>query len=161
MVTFGDNILLWRIHRSLSQEQLADLSGIPRPNLSDIEKGKRDVTLSTIRSLANALKVSPGKLVNGEPPKLENWKEDFSRESMERIASAVAREKPPKDPIEHQTYILLKEILHCSLQSARTRRKHLPLPTRKGDRAWIYLRAMYAAETVNSLIIRSLEQAEL
>ena len=71
MITFGDNILLWRLHRSLSQERLAALSDLPRPNLSDIEKGKRDVTLSTIRSLANALNVSPGTLVNAEPPKPE------------------------------------------------------------------------------------------
>ncbi len=67
------------------------MSDVPRPNLSDIEKGKRDVILSTIRSLANALNVSPGTIVNAEPPKPEHWKEHVTRESMERIASSVAR----------------------------------------------------------------------
>lgn len=160
MITFGENILLWRLHKSLSQEQLAALSSLPRPNLSDIEKGKRDVTLSTIRSLANALRISPGTLVNGEPPEYKNRKGDFSRESMERIASSVAQRRPPESHTERQIYHLLEEILSCSLQCARTRQRHLLLPTRRGNRAWLLLRAQYSAETVNSLIMRSLEHAE-
>ena len=161
MITFGDNILLWRLHRSFSQERLAALSGLPRPNLSDIEKGKRDVTLSTIRSLANALKVSPGTLVNAEPPKPEQWKENLPRESMERIANSVARGIYPGDPVERHIAALLKEVLQCSLQSVQTRKRHLPLPGRKSDRAWLLLRALYTAEILNSLIMRTLEHAEL
>ncbi|MCK5504014.1 MAG: helix-turn-helix transcriptional regulator [Thermodesulfovibrionia bacterium] len=160
MITFGENILLWRLYKSLSQEQLAALSGIPRPNLSDIEKGKRDVTLSTIRLLAHALGVSPGTLVNGEPPKRKNREEYVSRESMERIASSVAQGKPPKDLTERHVYSLLKEVLHCSLLCARTRQRRLPLPTRRGNRAWLILRAQYSKETINSLIVRSLEHTE-
>ncbi|UCH45504.1 MAG: helix-turn-helix transcriptional regulator [Nitrospiraceae bacterium] len=161
MIPFGDTILLWRRHRSLSQKQLADMAALPRPNLSDIEKGKRDVTLSTIRSLANALGVSPGTLANGEPPQHMNAKEKLSRKSMERIASAVARERPPRDPIEYNLYQLLRKVLRCSLRSAREPREYLPLPARKSDRAWLLLRALYPAETLNSLIVRSLEKAEL
>ena len=161
MITFGDNILLWRLHRSLSQERLAALADLPRPNLSDIEKGKRDVTLSTIRSLANALKVSPGTLVNAEPPKPEQWKKDLTRESMERIANSVARGTYPGDSGERHIAALLKEVLHCSLQSVQTLKRHLPLPGRKSDRAWLLLRALYPAEILNSLIMRTLEHAEL
>jgi transcriptional regulator with XRE-family HTH domain len=160
MITFGENILLWRLHKSLSQEQLASMSGLPRPNLSDIEKGKRDVTLSTIRLLANALGVLPGTLVNGEPPKHKEGKGTLSREYMERVASSVAQGRPPKDPAERHIYHLLKEVLNCGLKCARTRQRNLPLPTRRGNRAWLLLRALYPAETVNSLIARSLEHAE-
>lgn len=160
MITLGENILLWRLHKSLSQEQLAIKSGLPRPNLSDIEKGKRDVTLSTIRSLACALEVLPGTLVNGEPPKLKDWKGALSRETMERVASSVAKERPPKNPIEYQLYNLLNEVLRCGLQSTRAHQRYLPVPTRKATRAWLHLRALYSAETVNSLIVRSLEHAE-
>lgn len=160
MITFGENILLWRLHRSLSQEQLAALSNIPRPNLSDIEKGKRDVTLSTIRSLANALKVLPGILVNGEPPEYEKYGRNLSREFMEKIANSVARGKPPENPEERQLYQLLRGILSSSLKCAQASQKRLPLPTRKANQAWIQLRALYPPETVNSLIIRSREHAE-
>ncbi len=161
MLTFGDNLLLWRLHRSLSQVRLAALANLPRPNLSDIEKGKRDVTLSTIRSLAHALDVSPGTLVNAEPPKPEHWKENLTRESMERIARSVARGIYPEDPAERHVSILLKDVLHCSLQSVQTRKKHLPLPGRKSDRAWLLLRALYPAELLDSLIMRTLEHTEL
>ncbi len=161
MLTFGDNILLWRLHRSLSQERLAALANLPRPNLSDIEKGKRDVTLSTVRSLANALNVSPGTLVNAEPPRPDQWKENLTRESMERIAAAAARGTYPKDPAERHISTLLKEVLHCSLQSVLLRKKHLPLPGRKSERAWLLLRALYPAVTLTSLIMRTLEHAEL
>ena len=131
MIAFGENILLWRLHRSLSQEQLAALSNIPRPNLSDIEKGKRDVTLSTIRSLANALGVLPGTLVNGEPPEHKKRAGDLSREFMERIAGSVARGRPPGDMEERQLYQLLREVLSSSLKCARASRGRLPLPTKK------------------------------
>jgi transcriptional regulator with XRE-family HTH domain len=160
MITFGENILLWRLQRSLSQEQLAALSNIPRPNLSDIEKGKRDVTLSTIRFLANALGVLPGTLVNGEPPEHKKRGGDLSREYMERIAGAVASGRLPKDAEELQLYELLREVLSSSLKCARTRQSRLPLPTRKSGLAWLRLRALYPPETVNSLIMRSREHAK-
>jgi transcriptional regulator with XRE-family HTH domain len=160
MILFGENILLWRLHRSLSQKQLAILTNIPRPNVSDIEKGKQDVTLGTIRSLAQALDVSPGRLVNGEPPGHDRWKGDLSREAMERIARSVVQGSPPKDPQEHHIYSLLKEILQCGLHSARNHHTKLPRPTRKSTRAWLYLRALCSMETINNLVNRTLEQAE-
>ncbi|GBE04494.1 MAG TPA: XRE family transcriptional regulator [Nitrospirae bacterium] len=161
MITFGDNVLLWRLHRSLSQEQLAARANIPRPNLSSIERGKRSVTLSTIRSLANALDVPPGTLVNGEPPGHKKYKSDFTREAMERVARSVVQGVPPKDPSEHQIYDLLKQVLQCGLQSVRAHHRKLPLPTRRSARAWLYLRALCSTETINSLIARSVEQAEI
>ncbi|MBC8413697.1 MAG: helix-turn-helix transcriptional regulator [Nitrospira sp.] len=161
MLTFGDNILLWRLHRSLSQEQLAVLSNIPRPNLSDIEKGKRDITLSTIRSLARALNVSPGTLADANPPKPDKWKNNLTRESMERIAGAAARGTSLKNPLEDFITVLLKEVLRCSLVSTQSRTKSLPLPGRSSNRAWLHLRALYPAETLESLIMRTKEHAEL
>ncbi len=159
MLTFGDTVLLWRSYRSLTQAQLAAAAGIPRPNLSDIEKGKRDVTLATIISIANAISVSPGTLVDRRAPGHEDRKETFTRASMERIADAVAKGRPPEDPVEQQVYRNLREVLQCGLARARGRKK-LPLPSRRGSRAWIALRALYPAETVKSLIERSLEKAE-
>lgn len=160
MITFGDNILLWRLHKSFSQEQLASLSGIPRPNLSNIEKGKQDVTLSTIRALSNALEVSPGILVDGEAPKNKSWKKDFSRESMERIANSVAEGKSPKNRAERHICHLLKQVIYCRLQLFSESGKPLPLPGRNSARAWLLLHALFSKETVNSLIMRALEHAE-
>ena len=160
MIAFGENILLWRLHRSLSQEQLAVLSNIPRPNLSNIETGKREVTLSTIRYLANALGVLPGTLVNGEPPNYKKRNEKLTRNYMERVARSVALGKPPKDTEERQLYHLLKDVLSNSLRCARASKGHLTMPTRKSSRAWLQLRALYPREILNSLIARSREHAE-
>lgn len=159
MLPFGHMVLLWRTHRSLSQAELARRAGIPRPNLSDIEKGKRDVTLTTIISLARALGISPGTLVDGKAPGYEKRSVAFTRATLERIAKAVAAGSPPEDPEERRIYRSLRDVLKCGLACSNGNEK-LPVPSGKGNRAWLALRAMYPAETVRSLIERSLEQAE-
>jgi|SRR3989338_1047851 len=88
MIQFGENVYLWRIYKELSQQALAKKSGIPRPNLSAIEKGRRSITLSTLRALSFALGIKPGLLVDGIPPfkfkKSANW----PRKSLENTAWA-------------------------------------------------------------------------
>ena len=160
MITFGENVLLWRQYRSLSQARLAALSGIPRPNLSAIETGKRDVTLSTIRLLANALDVLPGILVDGETPHHKSRKRDLSREFMEKVASSVAQGKPPGNLEERQLYKLLRGVLCSSLKCTRGGRRRLPQPTSKSKLAWLQLRALYSSEILSSLIARTREHVE-
>jgi transcriptional regulator with XRE-family HTH domain len=45
MLPFGATVVAWRLARAMSQENLARAAGIPRPNLSAIERGEREVTL--------------------------------------------------------------------------------------------------------------------
>src|SRR3989338_2141211 len=98
MIGFGQNLYLWRVFKGFSQEELAERSGIPRPNLSAIEKGKREVALPTLRALAVALGIEPGILVDGIGP--VSFKDlDLSRGSLERIAEiglGISR-KPRRD----------------------------------------------------------------
>ena len=68
MVSFAENLYLWRLQRGLSQEELAKKAGIPRPNLSAIESGKREPSLGTLRVLAWSLGTTSGALINGSPP---------------------------------------------------------------------------------------------
>lgn len=63
-----EHILAWRRHLGLTQEEFAKRAGIPRPNISDIERGKIDPTLSTVRRLSAALGISAGGLIDGWPP---------------------------------------------------------------------------------------------
>jgi transcriptional regulator with XRE-family HTH domain len=60
---FGETVLAWRLARGMTQAALARAACIPRPNLSAIERGDREVTLKTLRALALALEVRPGVLV--------------------------------------------------------------------------------------------------
>ena len=51
-----------RKERGLSQEELAELSGLDRTYISGIERGLRNVALRNIEALANALGVSIAEL---------------------------------------------------------------------------------------------------
>ena len=53
----GKRIRQFRKGRRLSQEELAFASGITQHYLSQVEQGKRNVSLITIRALANALEM--------------------------------------------------------------------------------------------------------
>ena len=49
----------------VSQEDLADRVEIHRTYMGGIERGERNPTLVTIKKIANALGVSPKKLMDG------------------------------------------------------------------------------------------------
>jgi len=51
-------IKLWREHRGLTQQALADMCGISKPYLSQLESGKRQGTIETLTVVARALDVS-------------------------------------------------------------------------------------------------------
>lgn len=59
---FGQRIKTLRKERGLSQEELAELSGLDRTYISGIERGLRNVALRNIEALAQALGVSMSDL---------------------------------------------------------------------------------------------------
>lgn len=63
---FGEKVREQRIKKGLSQEELAELSGLHRTYISSLELGKRNVSLINIHALAKALGVSPDKLLKTE-----------------------------------------------------------------------------------------------
>lgn len=55
----GDSALrVWRKHRGLTQDQLADMAGVRKPTVSEIENGKAQGKPALWRALADALNVS-------------------------------------------------------------------------------------------------------
>ncbi len=57
----------YRKERGWTQEQLAERSGIPRPNISKYETGERDPRAETASKLARALGVTVDELLDPEP----------------------------------------------------------------------------------------------
>ena len=69
--TLADNIRAFRKTHELSQEQLADMCELHRTYIGSIEREERNVTLSTLEVLAEALGVSVIELLT---PRINNDK---------------------------------------------------------------------------------------
>jgi DNA-binding XRE family transcriptional regulator len=63
-VLAGEKLVrVWREHRGLTASALAEKAGIAQPYLSQIETGKREGTLQTMKKIADALGVTLDDLV--------------------------------------------------------------------------------------------------
>ena len=58
-------VVEYRNNACLSQEELADLAGIHRTYVSQIERGLKSPTLAILFKISEALKVAPNKFVYG------------------------------------------------------------------------------------------------
>jgi len=63
----GSRIRKVREDRGLSLHELARLSGISAPALSLIETGKRDLRVTSLCRIADALRIAAGDLVEDRP----------------------------------------------------------------------------------------------
>ena len=63
-VRLGQNIRRLREAKGWSQEDYADRAGIHRTYVSEIERGKRNPTISVVARLAAPLDVAAGKLLD-------------------------------------------------------------------------------------------------
>ena len=61
-VAYGRAIRAIRQDKKISQEELGDLCGLHRTYISDIELGKRNVSLENIDKIAHALQVKKSEL---------------------------------------------------------------------------------------------------
>lgn len=59
---FGDAVRARREELELTQEQLADRAGIHRTYLSDVERGRRNVSILNVERLALALSLKVSEL---------------------------------------------------------------------------------------------------
>lgn len=60
----GENrVAVWREYRGMSAKALADAAGISQAYLSQIETGRRDGTVGTMKKIAEALKLGLDDLV--------------------------------------------------------------------------------------------------
>ncbi len=69
--SLADNLRRLREARSLSQQQLSEASGVPRPTLAHLETGAANPTLSVLARVAQALSVSLEQLVSPTEAALE------------------------------------------------------------------------------------------
>jgi len=59
----ASNVRKYRIAKNLSQEALANLAGMEYSQVSRIERGLLNTSISVVFALAKALEIEPGKLL--------------------------------------------------------------------------------------------------
>lgn len=60
---FADNLKKCRLEAGISQEKLAELSGLHRTYISDVERCRRNISLTNLEKISKALHVSADKLL--------------------------------------------------------------------------------------------------
>ncbi len=54
---FGSNVRKYRLEKNLSQEKLAEISGLHRTYISAVERAERSISLDNIQKIACALDI--------------------------------------------------------------------------------------------------------
>lgn len=62
---FSQNVRKLRIAKSLSQEELAELSDLHRNYVGGVERGERNVSIDNMERIAKALGTTIGSLLDG------------------------------------------------------------------------------------------------
>ncbi len=62
-ISFGERVRELRHLKAISQEELATLAGVHRTYIGMVERGEKNVTISTMFRLADALNVAPAELI--------------------------------------------------------------------------------------------------
>jgi len=63
VIVFGSNLRKYRKELGISQEKFAEMCGLHRTYISDIERYKRSISLDNIQKIATALNIPAYKLL--------------------------------------------------------------------------------------------------
>ena len=64
MVTFGKRVREARKSKGISQERLAEIAGIDRSYMGNIERGEKNITLKKVYEICDALDIEIQELTN-------------------------------------------------------------------------------------------------
>jgi transcriptional regulator with XRE-family HTH domain len=62
LIKFGHKVRFERLKKKLSQEELADVTGVHRTYIGMIERAEKNITLENIEKIAKALNLSISEL---------------------------------------------------------------------------------------------------
>jgi transcriptional regulator with XRE-family HTH domain len=128
------------MRKGMSQAELSRRTGIAQSNLSNIERGKRDITVSTLLQICLALGVKPSGVldaaIQSRPPGR------LGRKRMEEIAAVVVGggRSPAKD----------REIVRL-LRKNMILDRNPKTPSKEADLHWADLRWRLTGEEIEAL----------
>lgn len=142
MLSFPSQLKAWRHFRGLTQQELAERALMARPNLIDLENGKRDCTLRTLERIAAALDIKPGKLLDELPqsPKTLN------RYELDALSRAIIDPNSPLSPSLKNLKDALEPLFYGLLRAAGKETTGLQLSRNKYPKS--HAEALLGRETV-------------
>jgi transcriptional regulator with XRE-family HTH domain len=149
MLPMGYQIYQKRLSRKMTQADLARQAGIPQPNLSDIEKGKRDLTVSTLRRIAYGLRM---EMIDFFRPESKHPQKQFqlpwTRSRLERIAFAIAKGEPKSRlSVEERELVQAFRAIIPEIRKGR-------LSVKKINDSWLKLKYELNSSTINQIMNR-------
>lgn len=91
MMCLGETIRQARRRRGLTQEKLAEQTGVSRAAIARFEAGEIEPSLKTLLSLADALKMSTDELLGREPPG-EDMLSPAARAALQTLIREIRKE---------------------------------------------------------------------
>ncbi len=143
MNKIAESLYTVRISKGLTQKDLALKSGVPQPNISQIEKG-RDFKVSTLCQLAAALNLKPADLLEGVQPLPLDRKKFFSRDNIENVAACLAGKAEVSS--EFTSVVKHLEVL-IGKKKGYHRKKDLYL-------SWALTKRTFSREELNTILAR-------
>ena len=143
MLNTGFKIAHYREQKGWTQAELAAKAGMAQANLSNIEKGKRDLNVSTLVRLGRALEVRAAELIDEEESVSSTF--PLKRSQIETLAEAVLDPKLKVSREVSDLAHLFREILPTN--GART-------STRKIQKAWDQLRKRFSLKAIEGICRR-------
>ena len=134
----------------MTQKDLAEKAGLPQPNLSNIEKGKQDITVTTLRKIAHALEMRPAEFFEEDD---DRKKARLSRPMIEKLAKAIAGKKVSLTEKETAVASLFDDILPGKNKSK--------VRIQKMRQSWLELRKRLHPEEITALCQRIREMEKL
>lgn len=147
MISVGQKLYFLRIQKRITQSMLSLRSGIPQANLSKIEQGKQDPTISTVLRICSALEVRPAEFFEerASPEPLV-----LTRAVTEKIARAVWDPRIKLSPREKE----VKDLLSKIVPEAAKRR----LSDKQVYQTWLSFREAFRPEEIKLLTERVREK---
>lgn len=127
----------------MSQPELSRACGLAQANVSHIECGHKDLTVTTLCRIAAALGVGPAQLLaSTAPPHASNRSAQFMRDDLEAIAQAVTGEKASARPELKPWIRIWKNLIPGAGPT---------VPEREVYHAWHELKQSWSREMIESV----------
>lgn len=65
-LAFGLRVKELRLEKGLSQEKLANLAGVDRTYMTQVENGSRNLSIQNIKKICNALEITLGQFFDND-----------------------------------------------------------------------------------------------